>query len=411
MPRKKSAATSGSARTKTDLSQHQKPSASSLAETRMSPSGLLHKRRGRLNKNTQAKCHMDPLLRVPAFEPAETTTTPASNSALSRPVRSSRKTRATIAVDTTSQLPASDPVETSGDSQPSLSMSPLDQILWLSRTYKHYQQAEQRLGNQIFAINRIGQRGDQTLKGTHVVGVAAADAEGADPAERDIHPEPVGPFSILTLNLRDLQKQAERLKNAVKRDLEKLAKQLPVYAWIDCPERRGIGALSLALLVGAIGDLSNYSNPAKVWTRMGVGLRDGERQRRVAGRDKESIAKAIRMGYSPTRRALMHVVGECLIKQNGADGPYKTLYNTRKVYEAEKAPELPKIAHHKRAMRYMEKRLLKDLWQAWRASTIAISDSPLPAASATTNGSALMANSPVVTSMRSPDGPVHQTVQ
>ena len=48
------------------------------------------------------------------------------------------------------------------------------------------------------------------------------------------------------------------------------------------------------------------------------------------------------------------------------DSPYRTLYLERKEYEKAKAPDLPPMAHHRRAQRYMEKRLLKHLWQQWR---------------------------------------------
>lgn len=61
----------------------------------------------------------------------------------------------------------------------------------------------------------------------------------------------------------------------------------------------------------------------------------------------------------------MHNLGDALIKQN-QDGAYRPMYLERKKLEILKAPDLQLIVHHKRAMRYMEKRYLRDLWRAWR---------------------------------------------
>lgn len=79
----------------------------------------------------------------------------------------------------------------------------------------------------------------------------------------------------------------------------------------------------------------------------------------------------------------MHVIGDALIKQNkapdGGDGEYRMVYLERKGIEQQKAPELAPIVHHKRAMRYMEKRLLRNLWRAWQAVHALPPNRPLPA--------------------------------
>lgn len=182
--------------------------------------------------------------------------------------------------------------------------------------------------------------------------------------------------------------------------LEKEAKHLPVWSWAK--EVKGLGALSLAKIVaettntgdnGETRTLSNYDNPAKVWKRMGLGLVNGEVQRRTL--DKE---KAIEMAFAPHRRAVMHVIGENLIR---AKGPLYDIYLERKRLEYQKAVEaglIPvsygqdtidsweekgfklvlideekydKKKHmsakhmHIRAMRYISKRLLRELWVAW----------------------------------------------
>ena len=164
--------------------------------------------------------------------------------------------------------------------------------------------------------------------------------------------------------------------------MEALSVTLPVWdRWAK--DVRGFGARSLATLVAEIGDLNNYATVARVWKRMGVAVMDGVRQ---GGLTKSASKEQwIEHGYKARRRALLFVVGDCLVKSNG-DGYYRAVYLGRKQYEIAKAVErglliapaarIPKAKReqyvsegviHKRAQRYMEKRLLKHLWQAWRA--------------------------------------------
>ena len=61
----------------------------------------------------------------------------------------------------------------------------------------------------------------------------------------------------------------------------------------------------------------------------------------------------------------MHVIGDCIVRANA--GKYRELYDARKILELEKLQggKTCKIHAHKRAMRYMEKQLLRDLWVKW----------------------------------------------
>src|SRR5262249_44139760 len=110
------------------------------------------------------------------------------------------------------------------------------------------------------------------------------------------------------------------------KQMEKLAKTLPVAAWAKFPERRGFGLLSLATIIGETGDLNNYPNPAKVWRRMGCApfTSDGKTLMGAtwkSGREgKLSSDEWEEYGYSPRRRSVMFVIGECLVKQNGGGG-------------------------------------------------------------------------------------------
>lgn len=158
-----------------------------------------------------------------------------------------------------------------------------------------------------------------------------------------------------TFPLVEAGKSVELHRKAVEKRLIKLASQLPIAGFIM--NLRGVGLLSLAGIIGEAGDLSAYGNPAKLWKRMGMGLVDGERQRRVC--DAEA---AIKHGYSPSRRSHMWNIGSCIIK---AGGPLKDLYVERKEYELTKPETASKLHAHRKAQRYVEKRLLRDMWCEW----------------------------------------------
>lgn len=158
------------------------------------------------------------------------------------------------------------------------------------------------------------------------------------------------------LPLVEARDSVEKARKAVQKRLRELAGQLPVAPWVKSV--RGFDLPSLAAIVGEAGDLGTYSNPAKLWKRFGLAVMgDGSRQRRVSGVD------ALEHGYSPSRRSVMWNVGDCLVR---ASGPLKMLYNERKAIEAERVET--KAHAHNRAKRYIEKRLLRELWSAWRTA-------------------------------------------
>lgn len=167
------------------------------------------------------------------------------------------------------------------------------------------------------------------------------------------------------------QDYLEQLRQDVYKKLIEAAKQLPVTATVT--EIRGFGVGSLAAIVGEAGDLSKYSNPAKLWKRFSLHTINGHAARRVKG---------VINGFVPHRRAEMHVIGDSLLRSGG---PYADLYQARKLVEVDKAiaarltilpaADIPLVGKdsyisegqiHKRALRYIEKALLKYVWRAWR---------------------------------------------
>lgn len=158
------------------------------------------------------------------------------------------------------------------------------------------------------------------------------------------------------------------------RRLAKAVKALPIHSWAK--QVAGLGDVSLSAIIGECAHpVGSYRSPAAVWKRMGLAVIEGERQRRVTG------DAALLHGYNAERRAIMWNIGACLIKAQvravkGDDGSregsvaigaYGQLYLDRKAIEVARTET---AAHaHNRAQRYIEKRLLKDLWRAWRAGS------------------------------------------
>lgn len=162
--------------------------------------------------------------------------------------------------------------------------------------------------------------------------------------------------------------EAER--KACQKELLALVKPLPIMAWAK--DVKGLGIASVAAIIGEAGDLANYANPGKLWKRMGLAVIDGKSQGK-----RTNAEEAARHGYSPQRRSEMHVVGDCMVR---AGGPYADLYRARKAVEMER-DGITKMHAHKRALRYIEKRLLREMWQVWRGATFAVAPNPpLPSA-------------------------------
>ena len=64
------------------------------------------------------------------------------------------------------------------------------------------------------------------------------------------------------------------------------------------------------------------------------------------------------------------VVEVSLMRSQPIDGgPYRAAYDYRRARTAETHPDWPKARSHNDASRYMTKRLVRDLWAAWRQTT------------------------------------------
>lgn len=229
----------------------------------------------------------------------------------------------------------------------------------LHRQRQDFHRAEKSLTLQAKAICRRLCAGDKDEANK----LYAAMEKGADDAQAEMARMLTEPFIQARSILEGNRKRTEKA-------MEKSAKTLPVAQWVD--GIKGFGIASLAAVIGEAGDLSNYPTHSHLWKRLGLAVIDGGRQRLMPGAD------AIIHGYCPSRRSVVWNVGQCVFKAQSQRvdketgevkkeaGEYRKLYDARKEYELPRV-EGKKAHAHNRAMRYMEKKLMRDLWKAWRA--------------------------------------------
>jgi hypothetical protein len=210
-----------------------------------------------------------------------------------------------------------------------------------------------------------------------------------------------GPWAEVIAASRIGSAPFEKIEGDAKKEMARLAKQLPAWETFGT-KHRGFGEVSLAVIIAEAGDLSNYATHSKLWRRMGMapysreGVTKSGKQWRVEGglSDKDWTA----FGYSPKRRSAMYVIEDSLYRQQGF---YREVYLKRKEYlrsraarnglavapsakiPAKSRDEFVSLGHiDQDAKRYMGKRLLRDLWKAWRRAITAVAEksgSRLPA--------------------------------
>ena len=191
------------------------------------------------------------------------------------------------------------------------------------------------------------------------------------------------------------------LRKRTEAEMEALAKQLPVWEFVR--DIRGLGALGLAVIMAeAAHPLDAFANPGKLWKRLGLAVINGGRQRRVKGAEE-----ALAHGYSPHRRAeIWAFCSDTLFRgqwvgdrdEDGVActkshkpvvvpahplGPYGEAYQHRREHTAARVAQTGNLPDsdpdkwslgrcNNDARRYMTKRLLKDLWVAWRGARKAL---------------------------------------
>lgn len=216
----------------------------------------------------------------------------------------------------------------------------------------------------------------------------AQAAKGRTPIALPTMPPELAPWAHIVVPKIEMRRKTDELEAAATKAMTALAATLPVAEWASGV--RGFGTLGLAIVVGEAGDLSLYPKKGHLWKRMGVAVNaDGSRQGVIpAGLAKDGATAAwIEQKYSPRRRSRLYTIGSAMVM--AGDTPYRQVYLARKRYEVEKAeaqgltvapagkiPTGKKAGYRSlghidnRARRYVEKRLLRDLWKAWREAIV-----------------------------------------
>lgn len=182
------------------------------------------------------------------------------------------------------------------------------------------------------------------------------------------------PFAGIVMAHTDSIDALNAMRVPLEKEMEQLAKTLPVAAWVQEPEQKGFGIMSLATVVGEAGDLSNYANPAKLWARFGLHPyeKDGENHMGATWKARSRKPGTVKLtaedwedfGYSPRRRSIAYLIGENLIKQNG-EGPYRRRYDVKKAEAAHKHDDWTPLHCHRHGMLLAAKLLLRELWAEW----------------------------------------------
>lgn len=185
--------------------------------------------------------------------------------------------------------------------------------------------------------------------------------------------------------LRSLESRApwEQTIKDLEAQMEDAVRSLPSLAgWVDSVT--GLGVIGVACIIGeAEGNPGGFRNPSCLWKRFRLHVYDGKSMsgwQREGGRSgvrKLTKEEWERHGGSQCRQAVAFVVGDSLLRR---PNPYTTVYQERRLYEAERDPTLVtgrdaktgklKLTKHgdMRARRYAIKKLLKHLWQICRGT-------------------------------------------
>jgi hypothetical protein len=211
-------------------------------------------------------------------------------------------------------------------------------LIGLVRTRRTWQQARNRLYLHALSVCRSAANGDKA----EAVKLYKATASGDDIRLLGL----VGPM------IEDIERWDARLVPVEKR-IVALFDGLPIAAMVK--ETRGLGALSVATLIGMTGPLDQYASVNKVWRLCGLGVN-------AEGTGRESLIVPGECDRRP-KRAAVYVLAAGAIKASNPE--------LRTVYDREKAKALgkgwTKARSHNHAMRYVGKFIVRRMWKTWRA--------------------------------------------
>lgn len=190
-------------------------------------------------------------------------------------------------------------------------------------------------------------------------------------------------------------------RKEVEAAMAQLAEGLSIYPWAKAV--RGLGALGLAILVGEAGiPIGDYRTVSGLWSRLGLGVHNGVRQKGETNSAKLARPDGSPMlRYNPARRAEVWAIcsdslfraqwrgakdedgknptvsGKPAVVEAHPIGPYGEIYGRRRAQTAARVDataDLPATDPAKwtagraanDARRIMTKALILDMWVEWR---------------------------------------------
>lgn len=200
-----------------------------------------------------------------------------------------------------------------------------------------------------------------------------APEKDADVAER-IAPQ-LGIFRAMMI-------PAIKAISEVEKAMVGLAKKLPAIGFVQSVA--GLGIKAFAIVISETGDLAKYPKKGHLWKRIGLApfASAGEVKACSSWRKSGGLSAEewIAAGYRPQRLAEIYACvaipmaqGKQLeaAKKSGTEygrplGPYGEIYVRRRELTAQRYPEWTRAHARADALRIMSKRVIRDLWRAWR---------------------------------------------
>jgi hypothetical protein len=119
----------------------------------------------------------------------------------------------------------------------------------------------------------------------------------------------------------------------------------PLGPWVKATI--GIGETQAARLLASIGDPATRANPAQLWAYCGYA--PGQKR-----------TKGVKSNWNTKAKSRAYLIAESCIKQSRS--PYRPVYDARRQHTAGTHPDWTAGHSHNDALRYVAKRVLRDLW-------------------------------------------------
>lgn len=251
------------------------------------------------------------------------------------------------------------------DTHPLFASSPIQQLQELQSNREQSMRMEFRINNAARADIRryLNWNWDLPEKERAKINKDAADIMTAI---ENGQPHPIAPKILIHIQAKS---NYINYREFLEKEMKRLAESLP--AWSQMEQVKGFGLMGMACIIGEAGDLSNYANPAKLWKRLGLAPRS---EYASITNDGEPCTK-----MPKRRRSVSWRVADSLLRQKNK---YQELYYMRREHELVNHPECDKgtdkktgkqkidKAADRRARRYAEKRLIRDLWNVWQGKEV-----------------------------------------